>query len=302
MRPPTHLAIPIALILVLCTISVEAAAPTPVKEGNGAIFGGAMINANASGAAEVPFSQLPPIVEDYTATWCDNCVYVEDALHHVSEETGALVMHFHRDNDSEDPFGIPEGESWWQRRNNDGVAPPTIAVNGINVQEGSVPSGTNLEEDYLALVAIKPDIGNGDSQFIWNLASDNLSGAFVWSLQPNWNYGDFATAEYVNNYLFIIEETSTFTEGSNEIEEYPNVIKKIIELGSESEGMVNVTLPETWDGDDLKLVLIHEFILPEEGDAPINEKEEGFLPAITMLSTALIAVSAAISRKSYSTK
>ncbi|MBT3771614.1 MAG: hypothetical protein HOE92_06815 [Euryarchaeota archaeon] len=302
MRPSVRLAICLVLSLVLCTISVNAAAPTPVKEGNGAIFGGAMLNANSSGANETPFEQLPAIVEDYTATWCDNCVYVEEALHHVSDDTGALVMHFHRNNDTEDPFGIPEGESWWQRRNNDGVAPPTIAVNGINIQEGSVPNGNNLEEDYTNLVAIKPDIGSGDSQFIWHLASDNSSGAFIWSLQPNWEHGDFASAASVNNYLFIIEETSTFNEGSNGIEDYPNVIKEIIDLGTESEGMVNITLPDAWDGNDLQLVLIHEFILLEEVDEVKEEGSDGFLPSITMLSTSLVALIAAMSRKNYSTK
>lgn len=280
----------------------NAASPVPVKDGIGAIFGGAMINANTSGGVEVSFEQLPPIVEDYTATWCDNCVYVEDALHHVSEESGALVMHVHRDEDPEDPFGTPEGESWWKRRNNDGVAPPTIAVNGLNVQAGSVPSGNSLEEDYTNLVAIKPDIGEGDSQFIWSLENDNTSGSFLWSLQPDWEYGDFAKAEDVNNYIFIIEEMATFSEGSNGIENYPNVIRKIIDLGIDSEGMVTIDLPPAWDGNDLQLVLIHEFILANE---PSNENggggeesEGGFLPAISIISTTLIiSVASFIVRK-----
>ncbi len=264
------------------------------------IFGGASIAANTSGAVEIPFSNLPALAEDFTATWCDNCVYVEKALHEVANETGAEVLHFHRNNDYEDPFGSDSGSSWWQKRYDTGI-PPTVVFNGEELEAGSVPEGDSLKEDYSALIARNIDIGDGDSQFTWVLAADNTTGVFSWSLQYNSSNPTFAERQGVNSWLFIIEDSANFPEGSNGVEDYTHIVHEVIDLGLESEGMTTVTLPDAYDGNDLTIMLIHEFLPKVEPDCCTDEgdsDDSGFLPSISLFSTiSVLAIAAIIGRK-----
>ena len=266
----------------------------------GVIFGGAKITANASGASEVPFSELPSIAEDFTATWCDNCVYVEHALHNVSVDSGTEVLYYHRNNDVEDPFGSDSGDSWWQRRYGTGI-PPTVVFNGDELRSGSLPGDESLDDEFAAKVVRGFDIGSGDSQFIWALEDDNNTGAFVWSLQYDSTHATFTASAGIQSWLFVLEDNAYFPEGSNGLENYPNVVIDVIDLGTESEGLYNLTLPTAWDDDDITLMLIHELIpLPLSTDKEpthVGPTESGSLPSITLITTISVVAIAAFSRR-----
>ena len=80
----------IALILVASGIpTAQSGSPEQMDE-IGAVFGGVNIPAASSGNSTSSLSDLPAIVEDYTATWCTNCVKVEHALDDV-EETNKVI-------------------------------------------------------------------------------------------------------------------------------------------------------------------------------------------------------------------
>ena len=266
----------------------------------GVIFGGAKISANASGAVEVPFSELPSIAEDFTATWCDNCVYVEHALHNVSVDTGTEVLYYHRNNDVEDPFGSDSGDSWWQRRYGTGI-PPTVVFNGDELRSGSLPGDESLDDEFAAKVVRDFDIGQGDSQFIWALENNNNTGAFAWSLQLDSTHATFTAVAGIQSWLFVLEDSAYFPEGGNGLEDYPNIVIDVIDLGTESEGLYNLTLPTTWDDDDITLMLIHELIpLPPSTDKEpthVGPTESGFLPSITLVATISVVAIAAFSRR-----
>ena len=84
----------IILILLISIIpSSNAGAPEDLDE-VGFVFGGVHIDANNSGNATMALSDLPAIVEDYTATWCTNCVKVENALDDVEETNNMQQYHF----------------------------------------------------------------------------------------------------------------------------------------------------------------------------------------------------------------
>jgi hypothetical protein len=77
----------------------------------------------------------------------------------------------------------------------------------------------------------------------------------------------------------------------------------VIDLGTESEGLYNLTLPSTWDDDDITLMLIHELIpLPPGTDSETaqpgdSSDESGFLPSITLMATLSVVAIAAFSRR-----
>ena len=98
------------LILTSLSSAVSVAAPsTSTPEGTGALFGGQSFDANLTGAATTNLSELPPIAEVYTATWCSNCVDVEHALENIENDTHLQQYHIHRAiNEAQDPLGSVE--------------------------------------------------------------------------------------------------------------------------------------------------------------------------------------------------
>ena len=92
-----HRTIVVACFLLIVTISTPAGAGDPIKlENIGPVFGGAHVMANASGESTLELDNLPCIVEDYTATWCSNCVDVEHALADIKNDTGLQLYMMHR--------------------------------------------------------------------------------------------------------------------------------------------------------------------------------------------------------------
>ena len=77
----------IILITLLLSTQAVSAGPAEAVEA-GVVFGGQSTEANTSSTSAHNLSDLPTIVEVYTATWCSNCVDVEHALddveHHVA--------------------------------------------------------------------------------------------------------------------------------------------------------------------------------------------------------------------------
>ena len=86
----------ITLALLLSPMPSTQAGSPQTLEYVGAVFGGVHVDANASGNATSTLSDLPAIVEDYTATWCTNCISVEKALKEIEAENNMQTYHFHR--------------------------------------------------------------------------------------------------------------------------------------------------------------------------------------------------------------
>ena len=100
----------IALILGISTLPTSQAGSPQTLEDVGPIFGGVYVDANISGDVTSNLSDLPAIVEDYTATWCTNCIDVEHALDDISDDNHMQTYHFHRFiGENEDPLGSQEG-------------------------------------------------------------------------------------------------------------------------------------------------------------------------------------------------
>jgi hypothetical protein len=83
----------------------------------------------------------------------------------------------------------------------------------------------------------------------------------------------------------VVEHSAYFPEGGNGLEHYDDIVRAVINLnetlqndGTEWGGEQDITLPAAYDGDDLSLVVVHEW----DQTAPIIEPEpdppRGFLP------------------------
>ena len=290
----------IILILLISIIpSSNAGAPEELDE-VGFVFGGVHIEAWHSGNSTSNLSDLPAIVEDYTATWCTNCVKVENALDDVEETNNMQQYHFHRFiGESEDPLGSQEGDDRWIERY-DQRLPPTVVFNGTIRQVGSVPAGDSLQDDYNANLQNPLSLGQGTSTLGWVASTNDSSAIATWSLVMDTD--TIPEGASVMSSIWVVEHLAYFPDGSNGEEYYHESVRAIIELGESMSGSMEVTLPAAYDDDDLEVHLIHEVVLPEPVDEnpvapadPVEEEddEDSGLPSIGFIAVLSVIMVAA---------
>lgn len=286
----------IALALLLSPMPMTQAGSPQTLEDVGPVFGGMHVDANVSGNATSTLSDLPAIVEDYTATWCTNCVSVEKALKEIGAENSMQTYHFHRFiGESEDPLGSQEGDDRWIERY-DQRLPPTAVFNGTIRQIGSVPDGDSLQDDYNQNLANALDLGVGSSTLGWAF-SNGSNPVVTWNLVVD--MANFPEGSEIESSLWIVEKLAYFPDGGNEEEYYNNSVRGIIELGKATSGTMEVTMPTAYDGDDLEVHLIHEVILPQaeesEEEPQVSEEDDNdSLPSIGLVAVVGITMFAAV--------
>tara|TARA_B110000495_G_scaffold80910_1_gene69508 strand:- start:112 stop:1035 length:924 start_codon:yes stop_codon:yes gene_type:complete len=292
----------IALILGLSTLPASQAGEPEDLDEVGFVFGGVHIESSMSGNSTSNLSDLPAIVEDYTATWCTNCVKVEHALDDVEETNNMQQYHFHRFiGENEDPLGSQEGDERWIDRYEQRL-PPTVVFNGTLRQIGSVPSGDSLQGDYDTNLQNALSLGQGTSTLGWVAATNNSSAIATWNLVFDTSLiPEDAT---IKSSIWVVEHLAYFPDGGNQEEYYHESVRGIIELGDSMSGSMEVTLPTAYDGDDLEVHLIHEVVLPEpEVEVPVNpddpieddtiEDEDSSLPSISLIAALSVIMIAA---------
>ena len=291
--------------------------PAPVQAGvtvmipNQGVLGGFMIDltdfSNNSTTVSVGGDMTEvQVVEVYTATWCQNCVYSEHALMDALENESATVLVHHRFiGESEDPFGTQAGDERWidlygetsaEAASGLERAAPTVVFDGHRFVAGSAPQGESLESDYAGMFADKHEYRSWglESDFTWT--GDNSTGVLTWKMDIHPDEPD--RMSWVHR-LMIVENSSYFPDGGNGLEHYDDIVRAVIDLdatlqddGREWGGEQEITLPAAYDGDDLSLVVIHEWKQTPPIDEPEPESDEGLLPGF-LAPLGLIALGAA---------
>ena len=285
-----------ALVLSFSSIPSSQAGSPENLEDVGPVFGGLHVDANTSGNATSALADLPAIVEDYTATWCTNCISVENALKDIESQNHMQTYHFHRFiNEAEDPLGSQEGDERWIERYGEPRLPPTAVFNGTIKQIGSVPDGETLHDDYNQNLANTLDLGIGSSSLTWAVTNGS-SPTVAWNLVVDMS--NFPEDTEIKSSLWIVEKVAYFPDGGNEEEYYNKSVRGIIELGNATSGTMEVILPAAYDGDDLEVHLIHEVVLPQveepEGEPEVSEEdEEDSLPSVGLVAVIGITMFAA---------
>ena len=102
---------------------------------------------------------------------------------------------------------------------------------------------------------------------------------------------------------WFVEASAEFSEGSNGEEIYPSIVSKIIKLGTATTGTATISIPETYDGNDMQVHLMYHLIPIEtdedNGVDDVEEKDDSSaLPSISIIaSLACIVVAAALVKK-----
>ena len=286
----------VSLMLLSVIIPFNADAAPAESLAVGAVFGGQWVDANNSTVQTNLLTDLPAIVEDYTATWCTNCVDVEHALDDVASEIPIKQYNFHRSiGETQDPFGTDVLDQRWESRYGQRV-PPTVIFNGSHKQVGSVSNGETLQDDYTALAQLDLSLGQGSSSFTW-AATGQGSGSVSWNLSiDDSQFGESVIS--VN--LWIVEASAHFEEGTNGLEDYPHIVREIQSLGNSTSGTAQISLPDAFDGNDLSVHLIYQIVNPivEDGgneNEPQVIEEKG-MPAISLIATLALFAAATLTK------
>ena len=294
----------LAIFLLASTAPTTAALPA-VPVGNGMIFGGQSTDAANATMETSNLSDLTAVVEVYTATWCENCVYVEHALEELY--VNGLITPYHIHSTLSDPFGDEGLEQRFRDRyvhlTDYSHSPPGTVFNGTMKKAGSVPDSDvhdnehdNRIEEFTGLAQHDLGLGAGTTMFSWT-PTTNTSGTIAWALDINDTHLENMTLNVV---AWIVEAAADY-DGSNGQGTYPHIVRDMVSLGSETEGTGTLTLPAPHDGEDLQIHLLYEIVpvVIEEPAQPTGEGSEGEdTPALSMVSTVLtVGLALAFSRK-----
>ena len=287
----------IATLMLLCLLPSTSGAEVEELD-SGLLLGGIHGMTNESFELNSSFADLPAIVEDYTATWCSNCVDVEEAMEEAALNVNMQIYAVHRNiYDPEDPLGSESVDQWFRDRYGEFTPwkPPVAGFNGMYAISGSNPVGDSLVSDYTEIAQRPNDAGEGMIAMTWTPTGAN-SGTVSWIFEHS-------TDKKYNVTVWMVEKMAYFPEGTNNQQYYPHVLREIIDVGTvNSSGMfanvVDITYADAYDGDDLEVhLMFEEYIEPK-----VEEEEEPQLitedtPFISMPLTVLALLAVALRRQ-----
>ena len=237
--------------------------------------------------------EMPILVEIYTATWCTNCVTTQGIMNEAIGDSNVEIIHYHRHwFEPRDPFGSNSTEERWTNTYGhavtlNGGAPrlaPTKVVDGERMHYGSRANSDSLMDDYTASLSKGPNgLLNGNISLNLQQIEDFMS--FEWDIS---SLAIATQEEYtLEPWILLIEEEAYFPNGSNGLETYEHVLLEALSLGSSenSLGALEVPLPSLWDGDDLKVAILVDWLVDSSpSGSPLPP------PSIAYLLTSLIAM------------
>tara|TARA_B100001173_G_scaffold62537_1_gene52745 strand:+ start:1912 stop:2835 length:924 start_codon:yes stop_codon:yes gene_type:complete len=237
-------------------------------DSNGGTIGGISLplyGNSSSVSSEV--SELPTVIEVYTATWCLNCVKTEGYMEEAIGESEVELIHYH-DHwfQVNDPFGSNSTEERWEAMYGHAVtevggAPhlaPTTIIDGERMHFGTRPKTDSITEDFRASISegsSAPITGHlGMSVSIPENPDQGIE--ITWNTSGvTYNCEGECHALSLIPWIMFVEETAYYPDGSNGLEHYSHVLRESIQLEGE-DGIVSLTPPSNWDGDDMTVVLI----------------------------------------------
>ena len=231
--------------------------------GDGGVLGAlelSLTNETTDGEITLDYSEMTPVVEVYTATWCLNCVTTEQALDEAIGDSDVMRIHYHRHrSEPEDPFGNNATEHRWESTYGDAstaavglsrVAPSTV-FDGERMHLGTTPSSSSLTNDYSTSLNVGQTSFDGSAQLsVSTYDSETRLMLFSWNITmlP-------VEAIGLTPWLLFVEDSASFPEGSNGVGDYLHVLHDAVELNA-LEGTASALVPVAWDGDDVSVILL----------------------------------------------
>jgi len=210
-------------------------------------------------------SELPTVIEVYTATWCTNCVATEGHMDEAIGDSEVELIHYHRHwFEPTDPFGSNSTEERWESQYGHAVTlaggsprlAPTNVIDGERLHFGTRAKTNSLVEDYSL------SISEGSTAPVIGQLSLMASLGQQQEVEVSWDISglihscvDDCPSFQLSPWILFVEDSTYFPDGSNGLEYYSHVLHEAIEMEGE-EGTLTITTPPAWDDDDISVVLI----------------------------------------------
>ena len=219
-----------------------------------------LTNETTDGEITLDYSEMTPVVEVYTATWCLNCVTTEQALDEAIGDSDVMRIHYHRHrSEPEDPFGNNATEHRWESTYGSASTAaggssrlaPTTVFDGERMHIGTSSSSSSLANDYSTSLIADQSSFNGSARLsVSTYDSETRLMLFSWNITmlPVETLG-------LTPWLLFVEDSASFPEGSNGVSDYLHVLHDAVELNS-LEGTASALVPVAWDGDDVSVILL----------------------------------------------
>jgi len=219
-----------------------------------------LTNETTDGEITLDYSEMTPVVEVYTATWCLNCVTTEQALDEAIGDSDVMRIHYHRHrSEPEDPFGNNATEHRWESTYGSASTAaggssrlaPTTVFDGERMHIGTSSSSSSLANDYSTSLIADQSSFNGSARLsVSTYDSETRLMLFSWNITmlPVETLG-------LTPWLLFVEDSASFPEGSNGVGDYLHVLHDAVELNS-LEGTASALVPVAWDGDDVSVILL----------------------------------------------
>ena len=219
-----------------------------------------LTNETTDGEITLDYSEMTPVVEVYTATWCLNCVTTEQALDEAIGDSDVMRIHYHRHrSEPEDPFGNNATEHRWESTYGSASTAaggssrlaPTTVFDGERMHIGTSSSSSSLTNDYSTSLIADQSSFNGSARLsVSTYDSETRLMLFSWNITmlPVETLG-------LTPWLLFVEDSASFPEGSNGVGDYLHVLHDAVELNS-LEGTASALVPVAWDGDDVSVILL----------------------------------------------
>ena len=293
----------ISFSLISCNFTIiSASTDADTESERNAIFGGIIIDINENFNNSILTADAPSIAHIFTATWCTPCVEVEHAIEDVANETGTVMLTFHRfAGETEDPFGSENAENWWKEWfDEERPLQPTAIINGgdslIGASKGSYD---NLYAEAIEKPNLESVEQNEPSMI--HTYFDSNSSKFTWEVL------DVDGCDDVKTFVNFVEDVAYFPNGSNGLDNYTHIVHHVKEIpGGSGTADLSQSLSEinAYDGDDLKLIITFGCISnstnsEEISSEVVDEKPTSILPSLGFIPTimTILITSLIISRK-----
>ena len=295
------------LVALLLAASTQAAATSEQSSmwhdartgGNGGVLGAlemTLTNETTEGEITLEYSEMTPVIEVYTATWCLNCITTEHAIDEAVGDSDVIRIHYHRHRaEPEDPFGNNATEHRWESTYGGAstaetgmsrVAPSTVFY-GERMHLGTSPRSSSLVSDYSTSLNAGQTSFTGSARLsVTSYDSDTRLMQFSWNAsQPSDPESEDST-KILTAWLLFVEDSASFPDGSNGMGDYLHVLHDAIELdGLGGTGLAQV--PTAWDGDDVSVILLIDWT--DRGPQPCCALPgPGFAAVLLCFLTALL--------------
>jgi len=242
--------------------------------GDGGVLGAlemALTNETTDGEIALEYSDMAPVIEVYTATWCLNCVTTEHAIDEAVSDSDVIRIHYHRHrSEPEDPFGNNATEHRWESTYGGAstaetgmsrVAPSTV-FDGERLHLGTSPSSSSLVSDYSTSLNAGHTSFTGSARLsVTSYDSETRIMQFSWNASQPSGPGPGDSPTILTAWLLFVEDSASFPDGSNGIGDYLHVLHDAIEL-NRLEGTGLAQVPAAWDGDDVSVLLLIDWSSP----------------------------------------